>query len=235
MAKRPIKPWFDWQENAREIAIVVIGVLIALLAQQAVDGWEWAHKVKVSEAAIRHELLSDDGPEVYQRVALHPCMQARLEQIRAAVEANRTRSEIARLVAEYKVVFVTYDRIAYESAIASQVSTHMDQAALDLFTVPYTTLPAMDAANRQEAVDLARLRGLKRTGGPLNQAEESQLLWAVEALRNDDNMIYAAATSALPAIRRIGPLNPDRVSFYMNIARSAYGDCVKQVPANWPN
>ena len=77
--------------------------------------------------------------------------------------------------------------------------------------------------------------GLKRTGGPLNQAEESQLLWAVEALRNDDNMIYAAATSALPAIRRIGPLNPDRVSFYMNIARSAYGDCVKQVPANWPN
>jgi hypothetical protein len=235
MARSASKPWFDWRENAREIAIVVVGVLIALLAQQTVEGWEWAHKVKVSEAAIRHELLSDDGPEVYQRVALHPCMQARLEGIRAAVETNRSRAEIADMVAEYKVVFVTYDRIAYEAATASQVSTHMDQDALDLFTVPYTTLPAMDSANRQEAVDLARLRGIKRTGGPLTQAEESQLLWAVEALRNDDNMIYAAATSALPAIRRIGPLDPKRLSFYMKVARSAYGDCVKDVASNWPN
>jgi hypothetical protein len=235
MARRPARSRFDWRENAREITIVVIGVLIALLAQQAVDSWEWAHKVKVSEAAIRHELLSDDGPEVYQRVALHPCMQGRLEDIRAAVEANRSRAEIAKLVTDYKVVFVTYDRIAYESATASQVATHMGPEALDLFTVPYTTLPAMDAANRQEAVDLARLRGLKRTGGKLTQAEETQLLWGVEALRNDDNMIYAAATSALPAIRRIGPLDLQRVSFYMNVARSAYGDCVKPVPRNWPN
>lgn len=235
MAKRPTKAWFDWRENAREIAIVVIGVLIALLAQQAADSWDWAHKVKVSEAAIRHELLADDGPEVYQRVALHPCMQGRLDGIREAVETNQSRADIAKLLAQYKVVFVTYDRIAYESATASQVSTHMDQNALDLFTVPYTTLPAMDAANRQEAVDLARLRGIKRTGGPLTQAEESQLLWAVEALRNDDNMIYAAATSALPAIRRIGGLDPARVAFYMAVARSAYGDCVKPVPANWPN
>jgi hypothetical protein len=234
MAKPPAKPWSDWRENTREIAIVVVGVLIALLAQQATESWEWAHKVKVSEAAIRHELLADDGPEVYQRVALHPCMQAQLERIRAAVEASRSRPEITKLVTEYKVVFVTYDRIAYESATASQVSTHMDQDALDLFTVPYTTLPAMDAANRQEAADLARLRGVKHTGGPLTQAEESQLLWAVEALRNDDNMIYAAATSALPAIRRIGQLEPERVAFYMNVARSAYGDCVKPVPLKWP-
>jgi hypothetical protein len=235
MVKRSAKPWFEWRESAREIAIVVVGVLIALLAEQAVDSWEWANKVRVSELAIRHELLADDGPEVYQRVALHPCMQARLDGIRAAVEANRNRAEIAKLVADYKVVFVTYDRIAYESATASQVSTHMDQDALDLFTVPYTTLPAMDAANRQEAADLARLRGLKRTGGSLSQAEESQLLWAVEALRNDDNMIYAAATSALPAIRRIGPLDAKRVAFYMDVARSAYGGCVKDVPANWPS
>jgi hypothetical protein len=235
LARRPAKRRFDWRENARELAIVVIGVLIALMAQQLVDSWGWAHKVKASEAAIQHELLSDDGPEVYQRVALHPCMQARLQDIRTAVETNRSRTEIAKLVTDYKAVFVTYDRVAYESATASQVPTHMDQDTLDLFTVPYTTLPAMDAATRQEAADLARLRGIKRAGGALTQAEESQLLWAVEALRNDDNMIYAAATSALPAIRRLGRLDRERVSFYMNVARSAYGDCVKDVPSNWPN
>ena len=61
---------FDWRENTREIGIVVTGVLIARLAQQMMDAWERSKKVKASETAIRHELLSDDGPEVYQRVAL---------------------------------------------------------------------------------------------------------------------------------------------------------------------
>ena len=226
---------FIWRNDPPRRGSIGARTLAKLRSSSSADSWDWAHKVKVSEAAIRHELLADDGPEVYQRVALHPCMQGRLDGIREAVETNQSRADIAKLLAQYKVVFVTYDRIAYESATASQVSTHMDQNALDLFTVPYTTLPAMDAANRQEAVDLARLRGIKRTGGPLTQAEESQLLWAVEALRNDDNMIYAAATSALPAIRRIGGLDPARVAFYMAVARSAYGDCVKPVPANWPN
>jgi hypothetical protein len=88
--QRPLTRVFDWRENAREIGIVVIGVWIALLAQQTRDAWEWSQKVKASQAAIRHELLSDDGPEVYQRVALHPCMQARLDDIRAAVEVRET-------------------------------------------------------------------------------------------------------------------------------------------------
>ena len=114
------------------------------------------------------------------------------------------------------------------------VATHMNQRDLDLFTVPYTMMPALDRATAQESADLARLRGIKRKGGPLTQAEESQLLWAAEALRNDENMIYAAALTALPAIRRIGELDPKRVEFYMAVARQGYGDCVEAVPSNWP-
>jgi len=237
MAKRTTAKlrWDHWREDARELAIVILGVFIALIAQQVVDGWQWKQKVHASEEAIRHELLDDDGPEVYQRVALHPCQQAALAQIRAAVEDGRSRAEIARLVEGYKVVFVTYDRVAYDGANSSQVWTHLDQDQQDLFTVPYTTLPAMELANRQEAMDLARLRGIKRAGGALTQAEESQLLTAAEALRNDDNTIYAAAQTALPSIRRIGKINQARVDFYMKIARSAYGSCVKEVPAHWPS
>jgi len=235
MAKRPAKPWFDWRENARELAIVIFGVLIALLAQQAVDDWGWKQRVKAAETAIRRELLFDDGPEVYQRVAVHPCAQERLQGIRAAIEADRSRAEVGRLVDGYKVVFVTYDTIAYDGANASQVSTRMTQDELELYTVPYTMLPQMDALNRQEAIDLARLRGFKRAGGPLTQAEESQILSAAEALRNGDNSIYTAAMFALPAIRRIGELDPKRVAFYMDVARSAYGNCIKDAPPDLPN
>lgn len=234
-AKRAAKPWHDWREDARELVIVVAGVFIALVAQEVIQAWEWKQKVDASTEALRRELLDDDGPEVYQRVALFPCMQAALDEIRKAVEEGRSRAEIARLVQSYKVVFVTYDRVAYEGATASEIWTHMSQQQQDRFTVPYTTMPTMDALNRQEAMDLARLRGFTHNGGPLTKAEESQLLTAAEALRNDNGSIYAAAQSALPAIRRVGDINKDRIDFYMGIARSAYGNCPRAVPANWPD
>ena len=44
MTKRAAKQWFDWRESGRELIIVVLGVLIALLAQQLAQDWEWRHE-----------------------------------------------------------------------------------------------------------------------------------------------------------------------------------------------
>ena len=91
MPKRSPKPWHDWRENVRELAIVVIGVLIALLAQQVVQGWEWKDKVAAAERAMRHEMLWDNGPQLYQRTVMHLCAIQRLGAIRVAVEAGKPR------------------------------------------------------------------------------------------------------------------------------------------------
>src|SRR6185312_11700871 len=85
MPKRSSKaaqnPWRDWRENVREFVIVVAGVFVALVAQQAVNAWDWHRKVQASEDAMRWELLADDGPEIYQRAAMHPCIVASLDSI----------------------------------------------------------------------------------------------------------------------------------------------------------
>ena len=89
MARQKASPWHGWRENLREIVIVVIGVFIALVAQQAVEAWDWRQKVDVAEAAMRDELLSDDGPQMVQRLAMHNCIASLLDRIRAAVKADR--------------------------------------------------------------------------------------------------------------------------------------------------
>ena len=48
-------------------------------------------------------------------------------------------------------------------------------------------------------------------------------------------MIYSAATTALPMIKALGPLDRGKVEMYLGIARSGYGGCVKPLSASWPN
>ena len=83
----------DWRDFGREYAIIVLGVLTALLAQSVAEDLNWRHKVKVANSEMSNELSAGDGPQAYVRVASHDCVTARLDDIRKAVESSdRLRS-----------------------------------------------------------------------------------------------------------------------------------------------
>jgi hypothetical protein len=228
------KPWRGWPELLKEIGTIVIGVLIALAAEQAVQRAEWAHKVQAAEDAMRRELLADDGPEVYQRAAMHDCLQAKLDEIRAGVETGAARGEVVRLIDAYQLDFLSYDTLAHDDATHAGVADHMSQAALEVWTKAYSMLPYMERANADEAQALGPLRALRRTGGALSEAEGTQVLDAVEALRVQDVRMWRAAAWTLPAIRRLGPLDADRMKLFLGRARDWYGAaCVRDLPADW--
>lgn len=235
LSPKQASPWHDWRNDARELAIVVIGVLIALLAQEVVQGWEWKRKVAVAREAMRYELLVDDGPQIYQREAMHPCVLASLDRIRAAVESGQDRQTIARAIDAYWVEFRTFDRLALDAANSSDVAAHMPQDELRAMTRVYQVMPLMERANTQEAADLARLRAFRRTGGAVSDAEKDRVLEAVEALRNDEEIIWLRVQAKLPVLMQIGPLDRQRVEHFMTNARAHYGSCIRPPPADFPN
>ena len=224
----------NWREVLVEIAIITVGVLIALSLEEWIQGREWKQKVETAQAAMRRELLWDNGPQIYYRAAAHPCAQARLDSIRAAVEEGKSRKEIWDEISGYWVQFLTYDSLAHEDATASEVAAHMAPDELDDFTVAYAVMPLMDATSRKEAADVARLRALRRSGGPLSEFEAHEVLGAVEALRNDDHQMWDAARWAMPAISRLGTLDQGRIDRFMANARRYYGNCVRDLPPDWP-
>lgn len=235
MVKRSAKRPFDWRESARELAIVIAGVLLALLAQEVVQDWQWDHKVAVATAAMRDELLSDDGPQVYQRAAMHPCVLQALDRIRGAVEADRSRGNIGDAIDGYWVEFRTFDRLALDAANSSDIAAHMPQDQLRDMTRVYQIMPLMERTNAQEAADIARLRAFRRTGGAVSDAEKDRVLEAVEALRSDEQIIWLRVQAKLPLLMTIGPLDRRRVQHFMANAREHYGSCVRDLPADWPN
>src|SRR5438067_2189068 len=106
------KPAHGWRAFLGEVGIIVLGVLIALVAEQAVRAMEWRHKVHAAEAAMAIELRDDDGPQAYARAVMHPCLQQALDGIRGAVESGAPRAELRRLIDAYKVSFWTWDSLA---------------------------------------------------------------------------------------------------------------------------
>ena len=235
MAKHSAKKRFDWRESARELAIVIAGVLVALLAQEVVQDWQWDHKVAVATAAMRDELLSDDGPQVYQRAAMHPCVLQALDRIRSAIESDTSRGDIGKAIDGYWVEFRTFDRLALDAANSSDVAAHMPQEQLREMTRVYQIMPLMERTNAQEAADVARLRAFRRTGGEVSDAEKDRALEAVEALRSDEQIIWLRVQAKLPLLMSIGPLDRTRVQHFMANAREHYRTCVGDLPPGWPN
>ena len=223
-----------WREFVGEVGIIVIGVLIALGAEQVVERFSWAERAGSARQAMNKELLWDDGPQVYQRAALHECLQSNLDEIRAAVEANRSRAEIVDLTSRYQLQFLSYDALAHDAANAAGVFAHMPAADVQTWTNAYAMIPLMDRTAAREAADIAHLKALRHSGGQLSDLERDRLLDAVETVRSDEALMWSATRWTLPSIFHLeGELDRRRIHIFIGFARKHYGRCVKDIPRTW--
>jgi hypothetical protein len=218
-----------------EVAIIVLGVLIALGLEQTVESWEWRNKVRAAEEAMLREIFWDNAPQMYQRVSLQPCINAQLDAIRTATEAGEERSRIAGLVANLFTPFVTYDTVAHENATASDIASHMARDRVSTWTQAYAMLPMVDRANTSESANAARLRAFRRAGGPVSEAETIELLQAVEAVRDDGLRMVAGINWTMRVLPNLGGrIDQERLRTFMTRARTHYGNCARPLPSDWP-
>jgi hypothetical protein len=87
------KPLHGWREFTGEVGIIVIGVLIALAAEQVVEAVHWNAEVDDARAALRTELDHDLGAVAY-RQAQQPCVMRRMDAVNAWRESFATRHPI---------------------------------------------------------------------------------------------------------------------------------------------
>src|SRR5262249_51416529 len=74
------KPLHGWRAFFGEVGIIVLGVLIALSAEQAIDAWHWHQRVAVVRNSIMREVANDRARwEVDMTWA--PCALGEIEQV----------------------------------------------------------------------------------------------------------------------------------------------------------
>ena len=87
------------------------------------------------------------------------------------IAADAYWAGLAGLVDRFYVPYVSYDTVAYRDASASDVPTHMPRALENAWTQAYAMMPMVDSTDAQETIDAARIKALKRSGGPLSDAD----------------------------------------------------------------
>jgi len=217
----------DWRDFLREFAIIVLGVLTALLAQSVVEELSWRQKVEAALSDMDNELSVGDGPQAYTRLAIDRCVTTELDAIRNAVERGDRAGSRAKIDGLW-LPRRTYDYLAREAAAASDVSSHMSSDRMLQYRIAYEVMPNMNRLAEKELSDQAHLGALPRNGGPLETAEKLAAIDAVEALRADNDEMTREARFMLRRLKIIG-LGLDRASVARNLegVPRQYAGCLR--------
>src|SRR5207248_351895 len=138
------KPLHGWREFAGEVAIIVLGVMIALAAEQVVERLSWGERVKQAEASMSKELSDDDGSQAYERVAMSPCIAKELTRAEQALVAERDRHVAFVAPPLLAPPFRTWDENAWQAAVSSGSTLHMSTERMYLWSSPYALTPDMN-------------------------------------------------------------------------------------------
>lgn len=166
------KPLHGWREFVGEVGIIVIGVLIALGAEQVVEDWHWHRQVEQSKEAFKDELLTNAW-NAYERIAIQPCLQGRLRAVlgqlnsgsgewRAMPETFKgaTRYYSAVVPTVYRPPLRPVFSDVWRNALADGTINHLDQKQEQSLSSAYQSAEAFKSVQDEEGRAEAKLAPL---------------------------------------------------------------------------
>jgi hypothetical protein len=223
------KPLHGWREFAGEVGIIVVGVLIALGAEQVVEHFRDRAAIREAEDGMASELRDDDLPQAFARVAVNNCNVDQLDSIEAAVESNGDRSNMLKLARAYKPEYRTWDDQAWKSAMSSQALANGGAKRMTKWATAYVTMPLLDQIALQEQAQVSQLWANMSGAGPLTATQQDRMFQLVASLRRYNRMMAGGSLAFMKMTENAGiSLSAAAARGVLAESRSKYGACVQK-------
>jgi hypothetical protein len=209
------KPLHGWREFAGEVGIIVIGVLIALGAEQVVETWHWHEKVAIVRKSLMGELANDRARwEVDMATAR--CAVREIDQLDRWAQAGGASSPPPTVSVEPGDFFWMHSA-NWNLATGSQTLDHFPIGEQLAFAALYDGV-----AHRQVDIEMASDLG-QRVEGLIPVAADAEGRRDLRATLGTLRMRIAALTSNDAYMQRhfdaVG-VKPDRSDFAADIANT---------------
>ncbi|MDB5692911.1 MAG: hypothetical protein JWO81_1974 [Alphaproteobacteria bacterium] len=169
------KPLHGWRAFVGEVAIIVLGVLIALTAEQLVERHRWFSEVRETRLAADQELAHDLG--VFEhRLGQQACVENRLQDLERWLQSWRDGRPLTLKAPigsppAYGLHFNVWDATAGEARAHMELQTKLAYAGLydvlknfgtqrDRERDSWAGLSDYDQAAQLDHQDLLKIRGL---------------------------------------------------------------------------
>ena len=203
------KPLRGWREFAGEVGVIVLGVLLALGAQQLVERLNARSEATKSMDAIRVELAHSAGA-FEERAVTQPCLDRRLAELEQIFAAARRTGRLP------KVGFISHPPMrpiptsAWTWAAANETYSDFDPEVRDELSRIYSQGSDFwkDVIIEQEM--WATLRLLEDAPGPIDSAMLAEVGGTLKRLRFRSSLNGINAEQLLEYIRVQG-IRPDYV------------------------
>lgn len=206
------KPWHGWREFLKEYLIIVVGVLTALAAEQAVEA---IHEQKIAaeaREAVRAE-VRENLWWMQQRAAMEPCIRRRIGELTQLLATARRGQRIPVIQAlggpsHQKITSLRWQA----NAQAGRASLFSGEEQGLMTNMYYTTEQFRDAEDREQEV-WARMRGIQGLDrlDPLALHDFSVWLAQVRTL-NDNVVLHLYRARQWAGRMHLSPDNPNSIA-----------------------
>ena len=202
------KPVHSWRDFLKEVGIIVLGVAIALTAEQAVQWLHWQGEVKAARAAIFAEVRANNTNFSARRIAYAPCLE------RQAVEAGRILDDLqagrphGSFTAFHVGAHSNLNENEWQSERSAQSLTHFPREQLAQLSSHYAILPLFRGWLDQEADAWQALSVLRDAPSGIPISDVLRLRKALATVKWTENLIVLNAGRQLRLSRLLGIGDP---------------------------
>ena len=173
----------------REIVIVVLGVLIALVMQEALGNWRDQQRTQTLLATMQEE-LSDNMEVLSLRLRVNPCMEAKLDSLDARLRRAGAGGPWTN-VGRPPFFFSSQD--AWNSSSVDLLSRQTNSKTYGKYSSLYRGMAQYDALAAREQDYWTVLRSLEQQDEPVTGQRRWDLIKALSSARNAARILNAIA------------------------------------------
>ena len=173
----------NWRMLLIELAIVVVGVGLALAAQQTADWLRWESEVARAREVIATELARNLGNATLRLKQLD-CIDKRLDELAFTLDAAAKTGILPPLGAIGTPPRSIFPTGAWEGVMASQTATHFSREDLARLASLYKWVQRLEEFSTREADAWSELHTMTGPGRRLDSASEAALRQALSQARS---------------------------------------------------
>lgn len=219
-----LKPPHGWRPVGWELAIVTLGVLIALGAQQAVESWQ-SHQKAAQTKEILDAELHRNAVSAYKWLTVAPCVDQQLDSIDEALASARQSGNVQatpQLTPPLEVFTVD----AWLDARAMQIADHLSPQTIAYYSTLFFLSQDLAGLMPELHNAAAELQSLSDGVSPISTEEVGAYQRQAGRVHELLYRVELGDTLLLAELKKHGiEPSPREITRLLRVSRSWAGEC----------